>query len=457
MKLEIGPVRSTYVAPTFGSDDRTPLDPRLEHRLRRPMLVGAAIIGTLVIGLGVWASLTPLASGVTAPGQVTVEANRKTIRHKETATVRQILVKEGQLVHAGQPLITFDSTDMAAAVNILQNQADTLMSQAARLSAEATNRSTLQFPPELTSRMADPTVAGMVRDQEFLFTSRLALFQSQSSVLQQRLDQIQNQVQGAQAQLDSVEEQRKLTVEEMAGYQTLYAKGYAPKTLILRYQRQVSDLQGKKGSLLADIARLHQQMGETKMQLSALRDQRQSQAAEQLRDTQSKAEEALPKLMAAQEALKGAVVTSPVDGYVFNLTQFTQGGVAGGGETLMDIVPSTSPLMVTVAIKPEDIDQVHVGMKAQVRLVGPNPRWNSPLPATVAVVSADRITSKDQGPSFFRADLRIDPKDIVGLEKNVKVVPGMTASAMIVTGNRTLMGFLIQPITDTVHHAFHEQ
>jgi HlyD family type I secretion membrane fusion protein len=457
MKLDIGPVRSTYVAPTFGGDERLPIDPRLEHRLRRPMLVGAWIIGVLVIGLITWASLTPLASGISAPGQVTVEANIKTIRHKETGTVRQILVKEGQLVHAGQPLITFDDTDAKAAVNILQNQADTLMSQAARLSAEATNRPTVQFPPELTSRTADPTVAGMIRDQEFLFTSRLQLFQSQASILQQRLDQIQNQVVGDQAQLDSTEEQRKLTIEEMSGYETLYAKGYAPKTLILRYQRQVSDLAGKKGSLMADIARLHQQMGETKMNLAALRDKRQSDAAEQLRDTQSKVEEVVPKLVAAQEALKGSVIPAPTDGYVFNLTQFTPGGVAGAGENLMDIVPSNSPLLVTVMIKPEDIDQVHVGMKAQVRLVGPNPRWNTPVPATVSVVSADRITNKESGASFFRADLRIDPKDLKDLEKNVKVQPGMTASAMIVTGNRTLMGFLIQPIMDTIHHSFHEQ
>ena len=457
MKLDIGPVRSTYVAPTFGADDHTPLDPRLQHRLRRPMLIGAGIIAVLVVGLGAWAALTPLASGITAPGQVTVESNRKTIRHKEVGTVRQILVKEGQLVHAGQALITFDDTDLRAAVSILQNQADTLMSQAARLSAESINRASVQFPREMTSRSADPTVAGMLRDQEFLFASRLQLFESQASVLQQRLDQIENQIKGDQSQVDAVEEQRKLTVDEMSGYETLYAKGYAPKTLILRYQRQVADLAGHKGSLLADIARLHQQIGETKMQLASLRDQRQSQAAEQLRDTQSKLEEALPKLLAAQEALRGAVVTSPVDGYVFNLTQFTQGGVAGGGEPLMDIVPSNSPLMVTVMIKPEDIDQVHVGMHAQVRLVGPNPRWNNPIPATVTVVSADRITTKEGGPAFFRADLRIDPKDLKDVERNVRVVPGMSASAMIVTGNRTLMGFLVTPITDTLHHAFREQ
>ncbi|RAK51985.1 HlyD family type I secretion periplasmic adaptor subunit [Phenylobacterium soli] len=421
------------------------------------MLVGAAIIGTMVVGLGLWASLTPLASGITAPGQVTVEANRKTINHRDAATVKQILVKEGQLVRAGQPLIVFDDTEPKATVAILQNQADSLMSAAARLSAEATNRPAVQFPPELTSRAGDPQVAGMMRDQDFLFTSRLQLFQSQSQVLQQRLDQIQNQVQGDQAQLTSTDEQRKLLVDEMTSFMPLYEKGYAPKTRILAYQRQIADLGGRRGSLVADMARLHQQMGETRMQLASLRDQRQSQAAEQLRDSQSKLEEVLPKLVAAKAALEGTVARAPVDGYVFNLTQFTPGAVVGGGQVLMDIVPSNSPLMVTVMVKPEDIDQVHVGMDAQVRLVGPNPRWNSPLPGKVVVVSADRITNEKTGMGFYRADVRIDPKDMKGLEKNVKVTPGMTATAMIKTGDRTLMGFLITPITDTIHHAFHEQ
>lgn len=457
MKLELGPVRSSYVTPAFGRDDQLPVDPRLQQRLRRPMILGGAVIGVFVVGLGLWASLTPLASGVTAPGQVTVEANRKTIRHKDVGTVRQILVKEGELVHTGQPLITFDDTEAKAAYDVYQNQVDSLIAQTARLTAEATNQPAVKFPADLTARTADPRVAALIRDQEFLFTTKMQLFQSQSSVLQQRLDQIQNQIVGDQAQVDSVNEQRQLTEEEMSGYETLYEKGYAPKTLILRYKRQVSDLVGKKGQLAADIARLHQQQGETRMQLVSLRDQRESQAADELRDAQSKLSEAEPKLTATKETYDESVVRAPVDGYIFNLTQFTQGGVAGGSEPLMDIVPSNSPLMVTTMVNPVDISQVHVGMDAQVRLIGPNPRWNSPLPAKVVVVSADRLTNEKSGQSFYRVDLRIDPKDLKNLERTTKVTPGMTAMGMIVTGKRTIMGFLISPVTDTLHHAFREQ
>jgi HlyD family type I secretion membrane fusion protein len=457
MKLEIEPLRSTYVAPRFDSDDRSPIDPELRRRIRRPMIIGATVIGVVVFGLIAWASLTPLSSGITARAEVRVESNKKTLRHREGGTIRQILVKEGQRVRPGQPLIVYDQVEARAGYDVLQNQYDSLLAQSSRYMAEATNRQSLEFPAELSSRISDPRVAGLIRDQQFLFSTRMQLFQSQSSVLEQRQDQLQTQVQGQQAQVESVNEQSRLTAEEMSGYQTLYEKGYAPKQLILRYQRTMADLGGRKGSLTADIARLRQQMGETRMQLAATRDQRESQAAEGLRDAQARLADIIPRLTAAKQALDNTVVRSPVDGYVFNLTQFTLGGVTGAGEMLMDVVPANAPLMVTAMIKPEDVDDVHVGMPARVRLSGLNQRWHSPLPATVAVVSADRLTNEKSGMSSYRVDLRIDPRDLKQLERGVQITPGMPAQAMIVTGNRTIMGFLISPITDTIHDAFREQ
>ena len=458
MKLEIGPVRSTYVAPTFGGEDRTPLDPALQRRLRGPMKAGAVIIGVFVLGLGLWASLYSRETGITAAGAVKVESNRKTLRaHREGGTVRQILVKEGQHVRPGQPMLIFDDVELRAAYDVFQSQYDSMIAQAARFQAEGAGKTSFEFPPELMARIADPRVAGLIRDQQFLFTTRLQLFESQNAVLNQRLDQLQTQIAGQRAQVASVDEQRRLTAEEMAGYQTLYDKGFAPKPLILRYQRSIADLDGRKGSLMADIARLGQQMGETRMQIAGNRDTRESQAAEGLRDAQARLADGTPRLTAAKQALDGATVRSPVDGYVFNLTQFTVGGVTNPGEVLMDVVPANAPLMVTVMIKPEDVDDVHVGMDARVRLSGLNQRWHTPLPAKVAVVSADRIDNERTGTSAYRVDLRIDPKELTKLKHGATISPGMPAQAMIVAGSRTVMGSLISPITDTLHDALRDQ
>jgi multidrug efflux pump subunit AcrA (membrane-fusion protein) len=113
--------------------------------------------------------------------------------------------------------------------------------------------------------------------------------------------------------------------------------------------------------------------------------------------------------------------------------------------------------MVTVMIRPEDVDDVHVGMKAQVRLSGLNQRWHSPLPATVVVVSADRIDNERTGQSAYRVDLRIDPKELTKLKHGATITPGMPAQAMIVSGERTVMGSLISPVTDTLHDALRQQ
>ncbi len=459
MKLDLTPVRSSYVTPTFGGDDYLPTDQVLQKRLRRPMIIGAIVIGVLVIGLVTWASFSSISTGITAPGEVKVESNLKTIRHRETSVVKQILVQEGQRVRAGQPLITFNDVEARAANDVMQNQYDALSAQAARFTAEATGQASPQFAPDLMARMADPRVAGLIRDQQFLFTTRTQLYQSQISILNQRIDQIQSQIQGAQVQVDSVDLQAKLTNEEMAGYQKLYDQGYAAKSLILRYQRSVADLEGRKGSLLADIGRLRQQMGETKMQMTAARDTRESQAAEGLRDTQARFADTLPRLTTARQTLDDTVARSPVDGYVFNLTQFTPGGVTGSGENLMQIVPADAPLIVSVAIKPEEIDKVHVGMSARVKFTGLNQRWNSPLPAKVILVGADKMTSEKAAipTATYRVDLRVDPKELAKLKQSAQITPGMPVQAMIVSGEKTVMGSLISPITDTLHDALHDQ
>jgi HlyD family type I secretion membrane fusion protein len=469
MKLDLGPVRSGYVAPTFGTEvDK--VDPRLEERLRRPMVVGAAIIGTLVVGLGAWAALTPLAAGASAMGEVEVESNLKTLRHKDPGTVRQILVHEGELVRAGQPLITFDNIEPKATNDVFQTQADTLMAQAARAQAEATDQAQVTFPPELLARASDPGVAGIMRDAQFVFTNRRQLYQSQVMVLQQRLDQIQNQIVGDQAQLQSNAEQSKLTEEEMSGYKTLYAKGFAPKSLILRYERSMAEFAGHNGQLLADIARLKQQQGETRIQITSVRNQRESQAADELRDAQAKLAEVLPKLAVAKQTLQETTVRAPVSGYVFNLTQFTPGGAVGSGEVLMQLVPANAPLMVKAMIKPQDIESVHVGMDAKVRILALNPRWHGPMDAKVTMVAPDKnspppdraaaasgAAGSPANMGFYRVDLSIDPKALTKLKPDEHITPGMPANVTFISGKRTLMGFLVSPITDTMEHAFHEQ
>jgi HlyD family type I secretion membrane fusion protein len=421
------------------------------------MVIGGAVIGAFVFGAGIWASFASLATGVTAQAEVKADSQRKTLRPKETGVVKQILVREGQQVRAGQPLLLFNDVEARAAVDVLQNQYDTLSAQTARFTAEAMGKTTLELPAELMARMSNPAVAALVRDQQFLFLTRQQLYQSQAAVLGQRVDQQETQVGGLQAQLASIVEQQRLTEEELDGYRRLNEQGFAPKTLILRYERSLAELGGRRGQLTSDIARLRQQIGETRLQLATLRNERTTQSAEGLRDSQTKLADIIPRLTAARQTLDATVVRAPVDGYVFNLTQFTVGGVVGAGEVVMDVVPSATPLTVTAMIRPEDVDEVRVGMPAKVKLTGLNQRFHDSLDAKVSVVSADRITVERTGTAFYRVDLTLAPSELTKLKKGVEMTPGMPAQALIVTGDRSVMSFLISPITDTLEDAFREE
>ncbi len=456
MKLDFNAPKA-YEAPSFGDKDLVPLDGTMDRRIKRPIIVGSVVVGIFVVGLTLFAAVAKIDSAVVAPGTVRVEDNRKTIRHREGGTVKAILVKEGQRVKQNQVLLTFDEVQPKSTTDVLQNQYDALLSQTARFQAEATSQPTVTFAPELTARAAsDPRVAGIIRDQEFLFSTRQAFFETQSAVLAQKLQQLETQIGGVQAQVDAVKESDDLTREELAGYQTLYEKGYAPKTLILRYKRTLADLAGRRGQLIAEITRLREQIGETRLQITTLREQRISQAAEGLRQMQTGLAEVTPKLTAARQTLNSATVRSPSDGYVLDLTQFTVGGVVAPGERLMSVVPADAPLIVTARIRPQDIDSVHAGMTARVRLSAFNARTAPPVDAEVITVSADQLIDEKTGVGYFRTDLRIPPAELAKLPKGSKLTPGMPAEAMIVTGRRSILSYIVSPLTDTIRDALRE-
>ncbi len=454
MKLDFKPLKP-YVLPSFRTGDNA-LDPDLDRRLQRPIRIGFALIGVFVVGILGWAALAQVSSAIMAPGIVRVESNRKLIRQREASTVREILVKEGQHVTQGQVLLITDSVLPKASVDVLQNQADAFLAQVVRFRAEVDGRRTVDFPADLTARIGDPRVATVLHDQQSLFTTRLQYYDGQVDILRQRAQQVDAQISGARAQISANEQNIDLTQQELAGYQTLFEKGYAPKTLILRYQRSLADLAGRKGQLLSELTRLQEQKGEGTLQLANLRDQRTSQAAEGVRQMESSLADVMPRLTAARQSLDDTIHKSPVDGYVLELTQFTVGGVVGSGEMLMTVVPANAPLIVTTRLKPTDIDDIKVGMAAKVRLSAFNTRKVSPVEATVINVSADQLTDQTSGQGYFRADLKIAPSELTKLPKGAVIKPGMPAEVMITTGKKSVLSYIMGPLTDTIRDAMRD-
>jgi HlyD family type I secretion membrane fusion protein len=435
---------------------RAPLTREERKSLNGPIVAGGLVIGVLVLGAIIWASLAKIAGGVPAPGVVAVLSNRQSVEHLDGGIIRSIQVKEGQRVQAGQVLFVMDDNQPRAQLDVLQNEYDSLLAQKARLEAEISGQKTVAFPPELTSRQADPRIATMIRDQENLFRASLGVYEAQVGVLGQRGDQLRSRISGLSAQARAVDEQSALISDELQGVKSLYDRGFAPKSRMLALQRSASDLTGARGARTADIASAQQAVGENQIQFAQIRQQRVTTAADQLRETQVKMADLIPRLRAAEAVLKRTVVRAPATGYVLGLTRFTEGGVTGPGAKLLDVVPENTPLVMRTRIAPDHIDEVQLGMMARVHLQAYSSRNLPPVEAKVTNISADRLTT-EQGESFFEVDMTADPKEVAKLGPGIKLSPGMPVQALIVTGERSVMKYLLGPITDTFGSALREQ
>lgn len=432
-------------------------DAELERTVQRPMMIGGLLVFILAIGLLIWAAVFKISGAVMAPGVVKVENNSKTLSRLESGVVREILVREGQKVVRGQPLLRFDDTQTKAAVDIFQGVVDSSNAQIARFNAEAVNASDISFPPDLIRRSADPQVAALLASQRALFENRMMLYRSQSMVLNSQAQQLGSQISGMQIQAQSIDDQAKLVKEELDGVRELSRQGYAPNSRLLALERGAVQVKGQKGSMLAEMSRIRQAIGQVRLQIAQLEDRRQTEISDGIRAAQERLSDAAPKLRTVLEQQQQTEIRAPVTGYVFNLTQFTEGGVAGGGQTLMQIVPSNTQLVIAAEVLPRDIADVRLGMPARVTLMGFNPRTVSPVEGKVTLVAADARVNEKSGSSYFMVEVTVPAAELAKAGPNVHLAPGMQASVAIVTGQRTILDYLLEPFTDSMRSALKER
>lgn len=434
-------------------------------RLRRPIVAGSIVVVVLVVGLLLWAFLSPIRGAVIAPAQVEVQGNSKVLKHRDGGIIRHIFVQEGQLVRRGQVLIQLDPIQAQAGVDVWQAQYHTALADIARLEAQQAGSLEVHFPQELLQRQSDPQVAALLAGERALHSSTMMLYSTQASSLNSQAQQLGTQIQGLRAQMTSVDMQSGSIADELSGVRELNRLGYAPKTRVSALDRNSAQLRGQKGSILSEIARAQQAIGGVRIQIAQLEEKRQTEAASGIRQAQDKLAEAEPKLRATAQSLFQTSVRAPVDGYVFNLTAFTEGGVAGPGERLLDIVPTGSPLILVAKVKPNDIAEVHVGMPARVVLSAFNPRTTPPIDGVVSLVAADAtadepgmpgVMSQSREPHYM-VQVKVDPRQIAHIGHGVHMTPGMQASVSIITGSRTIMDYLLGPMTDAMHTAMRER
>jgi len=429
---------------------------QLRRSLRRPIIGGTLVVVAMFVTLLLWAFLS-ISGAVLAGGTVKVENNSKDIRRLEGGVVRKIYVREGQRVSKGQLLIRFDDTQGRAVVDVYQNNVDSARANIARFQAEATNAPGVAFPPELTSRASDPRVAALIETQRTLFQTRMLLYRTQIQVLQSQAQQAATQLAGLRIQAQSVDDQGVLVQQELRDVRELSRQGYAPESRLLSLERTAVQVKGQRGSMTQDMARARQSIGEAQLQIAQIQNKHQTEVADGIRSAQDQLAESEPKLRASLEQAGQTEIRSPVTGYVFNLSQFTEGGVAGQGQLLMQVVPTNARMIVSCEVDPKDIADVKVGMPARVTITAFSARTTPPITGHVTLVSADAKVNERTGMSRFAAEVTITPAELAEAGPDVKLTPGMQAQVAIVTGSRSILAYLLQPFTNAMHDSLREK
>jgi HlyD family secretion protein/epimerase transport system membrane fusion protein len=430
-------------------------DAALGRQLIGPRRAGLALIGVFVLGFGGWAATAPLAGGAVAQGVISPEGSRKTIQHLEGGIVAALHVRDGDKVRRGQPLITLDSVQARAVYEAALDKYLTLAAARDRLEAEQAGTPEIAFSQELLSH-DQKQVAGVLESQRRLFATRLAMRAAEADVLRQRMGQLHEQVEGWRAQMASAARQGDYIHEELAGKEALLAKGLTTKPEVLRLRRAGAEIGGSAGQYRAQMASAEQQIGETRLQLLALDAQNAEKIADELDQVRAQLDTARQQLAASKDVLGRTVVTAPVSGTVVGLQVKTEGGVVRPGERLMDVVPDHDALIIEARVSPKDVDVVHPGLAAQIHLSAFSSREQPRIDGVVKTISADRLTDAQTGVPYYLARVEVDPKTLRRFSPHARLVPGMPADVLIVTGERTLLDYLTEPFLNVLRRSFRE-
>lgn len=449
-------------AMSFGDDlHGAPLPVEAIDSPRRELRMGLLIAGAFFVGLLGWAAFTPLDAGALAQGSVSVSGNRQAVQHKDGGIVTALMVAEGSEVRRGDILLKISASDVVAAERGLTGEVVALLAQRARLIAERDGARHIAQPIEFSSYLAgDRALADeAMRGQRLLFDARQRSSATERGMLGQRIAQHNQQIGGYDAQIESNRTQQRLINEELTGLRTLSERGFVSTNRLRAIERNSAQLDGDFGALRSDVARLNEAIGESRLQMVSLDRRMIEEVATQLREVQVRLDELQPRLFATRERLTQSVVRAPSNGRVVGLKVFTVGGVVAPGEMLMEIVPQDKALVVLAKASPNDADDLSPGMETQVRFSGIQERSLPILKGKVSKVSADSFEDQRTGLEYFEIEVLVPPaemKKIAALRGEDSLRAGMPAEIMVPLRQRTALGYLVEPLTQTLWKAGRE-
>jgi HlyD family type I secretion membrane fusion protein len=420
---------------------------------------GLALIVVCLGGFGVWAFRAPLAAAVITQGSFVATGQNQVVQHYEGGFIKSILVKEGDSVKAGQPLIALDETAAKTNDRQLVLRLARLEAINARLDAEQAERDEIVFPDMLMKLHDDPEVATILDSQRLNFKGSRLKMKSDTQLLNSNIEALRFRAEGYAGQQNSMQRQLDLLKEEFKDKKELVKQGLVRRTEYNALSRAIADAEGQIGRLGAEVSETNAEIRKFERQISQTRATYSQAALDEMQKISAELDGIREQQRSAANVLKRATIDAPVSGVVVRMYYHTPGGVIESGKNIMEILPTDVPLIVETNIPRSNIDVVDVGMTASVRLTALNQRTTPILTGKVTYVSADSIPDAKAGATaqeFYLARIDVAQTEFRRVS-GFTPTPGMPVEVMVQSTERTFMEYLSKPIVDSMTRAFREE
>jgi len=446
MSLQIWQALLTSKPKTNGQAISNPLIPEPRSDITHTVRIGGWLLALGLGGFLIWASFAPLDEGIPASGIITVDTKRKTIQHLVGGLVEKVLVHEGQSINAGDILVKLDDAQARAEYESIRHRYLSLRTMEDRLQTEQRRQGKITFHPDVINNQGDPLIAQHIDAQKQLLSSRQVTLRSELDAMNQAIQSQQEAAQGFAAQLESRKQQQAFLNEERTGLRDLVKEGYAPRNKLLELERMGADIEATTSELLANLARAKRSTAELSLRKTQREQEFYREVDTQLAEIRREASADEQRFKAASDALGRTEIKAPVSGSVVGIAIQTVGGVIPAGSRIMDIVPKDEALKLEAHLPPNLIDQVRVGQVADIRFSTFADSPQLVIEGQLDSVSADLLTDPATNMSYYLARITVTPNGLKTLG-NRSLQPGMPVEIVIKTGERSLLAYLMHPLT----------
>lgn len=421
-----------------------------------PARVGLWVLGVGFGGFLLWAGLAPLDEGVPTQGMVTIDTKRKAVQHLSGGIIKSVHVKEGQFVEAGAPLLELDGASTQANYESVRQRYLTLLAMEGRLIAEQSGAEKISFHPDLIAAKEDPRVEVALANQESLFMARKSALKAELQSIDESIQGNEAAMRGYQGVLEGRKAQQGFIQEELKGLRDLVAEGYAPRNNLLALERTAAETSGSIADLIGNVERSRRAVSELRLRKVQRQQEYRKEVDGQLAEVRGLVQAESEKFVAMRDELARTVIRSPAEGQVVGLAVQTVGGVITPGQKVMDIVPKNEALVLETKVPPHLIDRVQLGRETDVRFSAFSHSPQLVVPGKVESISGDLLTDQQTGMSYYLARVSIteDGMKILG---DRQMQAGMPAEVIIITGERSLLTYLLRPLLSRIAVSMKEE